>query len=173
MEEIAEDAEISKGSIYLFFKSKAELAYSLMEPILEDHIAMLTELTGNEKEAADKTMIKLVGFFFEFYAKDPEPYQFFMFYKAEDFHALLTEDRFADLKKLMSKNMKTIENVITRGITQGIFKSVNTKVASITVWNIILGILQYEENRIYSGGKDYLKPTLFAGINMLLDGLKA
>ncbi|MFC1822720.1 TetR/AcrR family transcriptional regulator [Thermodesulfobacteriota bacterium] len=172
MEEIAESAEISKGSIYLSFKSKAELAYSLMEPILETHYNLLAQLTDNNKEAADKTLRKLVDFFFEAYGKDPEPYQFFMFYKAEDFQSLLTEDRLGDLKNLMSKNLKTIENVISRGVMQGIFKPVNPKLTSIVVWNIILGILQFEENRTYGGGKDHLKPTLIAAISLVLNGLK-
>ena len=114
-----------------------------------------------------------VDFFYEAYRRDPEPYQFFIFYKAEEFETLLNEERLGDLKILMSRDLKTMENIVSKGIMQGIFKPVNPKVTTIVVWNIILGILQFEENRTYGGGKDHLKSTLVAAIDLILNGLKA
>ena len=172
MAEIATATEIAKGSLYLFFRSKSELLYSLLEPMLEDHYGHLAQLTDNEAERADHTLVKLIDFFYDSYRQDPEPYQVFMYYKAEEFRELLAADRFNHLKKLMAKNLQKVEDVIDRGNRQGIFKPFDPKVISIVVWNTILSILQFEQNRRFSGGKDRLKPTLEAAINLLLDGLK-
>lgn len=172
MAEIATATEIAKGSLYLFFKSKSELLYSLLEPMLEEHYGLITQITDNEEERADHTLLKLIDFFYESYRRDPEPYQVFMYYKADEFSELLAADRFNHLKMLMAKNLQKVEGVIVRGNRQGIFKPFDPKVVSIILWNTILSILQFEQNRQYSGGKDHLKPTLEAAINLLLDGLK-
>ena len=95
-----------------------------------------------------------------------------MYYKADEFSELLAADRFNHLKMLMAKNLQKVEGVIVRGNRQKIFKPFDPKVVSIILWNTILSILQFEQNRQYSGGKDHLKPTLEAAINLLLDGLK-
>ena len=172
MAEIATATEIAKGSLYLFFKSKSELLYSLLEPMLEDHFGLITQITDNEEERADHTLLKLIDFFYESYRHDPEPYQVFMYYKADEFSELLAADRFNHLKMLMAKNLQKVEGVIVRGNRQKIFKPFDPKVVSIILWNTILSILQFEQNRQYSGGKDHLKPTLEAAISLLLDGLK-
>jgi AcrR family transcriptional regulator len=36
MDEIAQNAELAKGTLYLYFKSKEELLYRILEPFLEE-----------------------------------------------------------------------------------------------------------------------------------------
>jgi AcrR family transcriptional regulator len=172
MAEIATATEIAKGSLYLFFKSKAELLYSLLEPMLEDHYRLIARITDNEEEKADDTLLNLIDFFYRSYKQDPEPYQVFMYFKADEFSELLAADRFNHLKRLMARNLQEVESVIDRGNRQGIFKPFDPKVISIIIWNTVLSILQFEQNRQYKGGKDHLKSTLDAAINLLLVGLK-
>ena len=37
---------------------------------------------------------------------------------------------------------------------------------------MVLGILQFEQNRVYSGGKDYMRDTMNQARDMILLGLK-
>lgn len=172
MSEIAEKAELAKGTLYLFFKSKEELYYSLLEPMLENHYQQISEVTSNDNEPADKTLARLKKFFIKTYLNDPAPYQVFMFYKADETQAVFSETRIEHLKDLMRKNLHELEHVIAKGIRQGIFKPVNPKVVSIAIWNLVLGILQFEQNRTFGRGKNHLKSNLDTAFSIVLNGLK-
>ncbi len=49
IEDIAAAAEISKGTVYLYFKSKDDLYYSLVEPSLDKLSKNLIKITGMKK----------------------------------------------------------------------------------------------------------------------------
>jgi TetR/AcrR family transcriptional regulator len=173
MAEIAEESEIAKGTVYRFFKSKAELIFSLMEPLLSDYYAQASDIINrNEKEPADITFAKLFDFFFESFQENPAPYDTFMYYKADELEPLFTNGRLTRFKNLMRMNLRILEKLIARGIEQKVFKPVNPKPISTIIWNTVLGIMQFEQNRTFSGGKDYLKETLIQAGDMLLFGLK-
>jgi len=49
----------------------------------------------------------------------------------------------------------------------------NTKVSAILIWNLFMGIFQYEFNRRANKGGDYLKSTLDAAVDFVLHSLKS
>jgi len=173
MAQIAEEAELAKGTLYLFFRSKEELLYTLMEPYLQRFLEQVQEVTHRDRERADRTLLRLTDVFVRSYEEDPDPYQIMLEYKAERVVPLFTEERAERLKDLMRKNLEAVEGVILRGIEQGIFRKVNARVTATVIWTQLLGICQFEQNRDYDGKQTYLRETLVAGMELLLSGLKA
>jgi AcrR family transcriptional regulator len=172
MAEIAENAEVSKGTLYLYFKSKEELYYSLIEPILEQHHKLIADVVSNDDELADETLRKFMNYFVETYPQDPEVHQAYMYYRAEEIQPLFTGERYNHLKRLMAKNVKMVADVIAKGMHQGTFKSVDPMAASTIIWSLVPGLLRWEENRRYGGGRDHLARTFLAAVELLLEGLK-
>jgi AcrR family transcriptional regulator len=172
MAEIAADAEVSKGALYLYFKSKEELYFSLIEPILEQHHQLIVEVIKNDDETPDETLRKFFNYFAETYPSDPEVHQAYMYYRAEEIQPLFSEERYRQLTSRMAKNVEMVEDVIAKGIRNGMFKAVNPRAVSSIVWSLVLGILRWEENRKYGGGRDQLKPTIEAAVSLLVDGLR-
>ncbi len=172
MAEIAEDAEVSKGTLYIYFKSKEELYFSLIEPILVQHHKLIAEIVGDDREPADETLRKFINYFSNSYPQDPEVHQPYMYYRAEEIQPLFSEERYRYLQGLMARNVELVEGVVAKGVRQGIFRSVNPRAVSSIMWSVVMGVLRWEENRRYGGGKDYLKPTLQAAMDLLLEGLK-
>jgi hypothetical protein len=95
-----------------------------------------------------------------------------MYYRAEEIQPLFSEERYSHLKGLMAKNVEVVEGVIAKGIRQGIFRPVDPRTTSNIMWSLVMGVLRWEENRRHGGGKDYLKPTIQAAVDLLLNGLK-
>jgi TetR/AcrR family transcriptional regulator len=172
MAEIAEAAEVSKGTLYIYFKSKEELYFSLIEPVLVNHHKLIARIVSDDSEPADQSLRKFFDYFADSYPLDPQAHQPYMYYRAEEVQPLFSEERHGYLKTLMAKNVETIEAVILRGIEQGIFKSVNPRAVSSILWSLVTGVLRWEENRRFAHNKDFLKPTLRAAMNLMLDGLK-
>lgn len=172
MAEIAADAEVSKGTLYLYFRSKEELYFSLMEPILEQHHNLIAEVIKNHDEPPDETLRKFFNYFAETYPGDPEVHQAYMYYRAEEIQPLFSEERYCQLRRRMAKNVRMVEEVIVDGIRRGIFKPVDPRTVSSIIWSLVMGILRWEENRKHDGGKDQLKPTIDTAVGLLVDGLK-
>ena len=172
MAEIAEEAEIAKGTIYLFFKSKSELLYSLLEPALENHYKRIAAVVQNTDERADKLLRRYFELSLENYLNEPEPYQVFMYYKADTTDRLFTPEKLNNLKKLMAKTGNLIESLILQGIDRKVFKACNARATAIFIYVTIIGIMQYGENRRYSRGKDYIKPTMDTACELIINGLK-
>lgn len=66
MSEIAREAELSKGTLYLYFRDKTDLMYSLLLEALEDLRSRVVEVTEGAERAIDK-VYELVERYIAFY----------------------------------------------------------------------------------------------------------
>ena len=172
VDEIANAAELAKGTIYLYFKSKEELYYSLLEPSLENYLNALTEITAAEGETAEKTLWRILDFAYESYVNEPALYHLVMRYRANDFQAILSPEKFERLRQLMGGALKRVAEVISKGVEQGLFVPVDPKLVCTVFWNIVMGVIQFEENRTYAGGERRVKKLLTAATDLIIQGLK-
>jgi AcrR family transcriptional regulator len=172
MEDIAARAEISKAAIYLYFKSKEDLYYGLVEPALERLSRRLVRIAGHGNLDPVRKIKKMVDATFDFYDRDPDAYHLVSRYKAAEFSKLLSREKLDRLKGLMRSNLYQVEKAISEGILSGRFRRVDPRITSIIVWNAFMGVIQFQENRMQKGKSDYRRPTIEAAIELILRGLK-
>lgn len=172
MDEVAREAELAKGTLYLYFKSKEELLYSLLEPLLNEYRKEVRELAAEPGPSQEAILRRMFSYMYEKYLKEPEMYHIIMRYQAKEYRELLSEENFNRLREIMRDNLKEVEKVVTQGLEAGEFHDVNPKYLSILFWNIFMGVVQYDENRTSDEGASYLKPTLDEAISILIRGLK-
>jgi AcrR family transcriptional regulator len=173
IEDVARAAELAKGTIYLYFNSKEELYYNVLEPALVAYHGRLVAIADNKDEPPDVTLRRIMDFVYEEYMKQPEPYHLIMRYKAEEFQTLFSRERFDRLRNLMGGNLKKVSQVVERGIQEGLFIPADPRVVSTVIWNVFVGVIQFEENRTFNGGESRLKHTLEVAMDLILRGLKA
>lgn len=172
MTEIADHAELSKGTLYIYFKSKEELFFKILEPVLMQFDKDLKQKAAKETESADKTLLRIVDRFYELHVEKPEATQMLTRFKAKEFKELLKPKEFEKITGLMNENLATLQKVIQRGIEQRIFDECDTMVTSVIIWNTVMGVVLYQENRVYGGKNDYIQSTLNAAIELLINGLR-
>jgi AcrR family transcriptional regulator len=172
IEEIAALAEISKATIYLYFKSKDDLYYSLVEPSL-DRLSKRLIAIAEMKELDPEIRIRnVVAATYDFYEGDPDAYHLVSRYEASGFSKLLSKDKLDHLKELMSSNINQVEIVIADGIASGRFYESNPKMTAIIIWNTFMGIIQFQENRLAEGSSDYRRPTIDGAVEIILQGIR-
>jgi AcrR family transcriptional regulator len=171
MDEVARRAELSKAAIYLYFKSKEDLYYGLIEPALNRLSRRLTRISEG-KEDPETKIKKIVDATYDFYDKDPDAYRLVSRYKAAEFSKLLSPDKLDHLKRLMQSNMRQAEKAVEEGIRQGAFRDVDPRITSIIIWNAFMGVIQFQENRMVPGMSDYRRPTLNAALEIILSGIR-
>ncbi|NPU84625.1 MAG: TetR/AcrR family transcriptional regulator [Syntrophaceae bacterium] len=172
LDEIARQVEISKATIYLYFKSKDDLYYHIVEPALAELSRRLIKIAENREEPAEITVRKIIDATRDVFFSNPGSYHLVSRYNAAEFKRLLPKNRLDTLKSLMRSNFNQMEQAVQKGIDQGIFHGPDARLVSIILWNCFMGVIQYQENRMDSDSKDYRKPTIDAAVELILKGLK-
>lgn len=167
MDDIAEEAGLSKAALYLYYKSKDEMIAALLKYFFAQAFKQLQTFVEADQESSItkqvmalthqlaqsiQWMSKVMPITFEFYAlagRDKEVRQFL-------------KDYFKDYRKLLAA-------LIQRGIDRGEFRFVETETAAITLcalyeglvllWMIDSQTIQFERE-----GK--------ASVQLLLEGIK-
>jgi AcrR family transcriptional regulator len=170
--DIAEQAQIAKGTIYLYFKSKADLYFSLTKPALKNLAKHLKHIANNKLDEPDVRIRKLMYAVYDFYVHDLDAYNLITRYKATKYQNFFPKDRLRIYRGLMRSNLKQMEIVIEEGIRKGLLKKINPYSGSVVFWSSFIGIMQFQENRMMPGKGDYRSATLDQFIETMLDGLR-
>ena len=172
MADVAKKAEVAKGTVYIYFQSKQEILYSILEPLLLRGCVALKKITESEDEAADVVLKKIFDFLYDYALEEPDCHHLLDRYDEQEAKRLLKPEKLDRLKDIMRNNLLSVSKVVERGIKQGIFRDVNPWMFSIVYTNLFYSSLRFQENRLAAGGKDYRQSTINAGLDLLLSGLK-
>jgi len=171
IENIAAHAQISKGIIYHYFKSKADLYFCLVQPPLDDLIKRLKNIAKDKLDRPDNKINRHAQAVYEFYIKNKDAYDLLTKYNEEEYSKLLPEERLLVFKRMMRDGTGQVEASIKEGVAQGIFKDINSYAAAVIFWSVFIGMMQFHENRMTQGKKDYREESL-KYIQIIIDGLK-
>ncbi len=174
IDDIAEQAELSKGTIYLYFKSKEELYISVFLRGLDILTNQFQKVRKYFKTArADDLIREIRDIYYKFFMEYPE-----YFY----INSLLYHGRIKDkidpfiwsLTHQQSKKcLLVVSEIIQKGIIDGIFREVDYWKMANSFWGAATGvmmILDDEEHRKFVGIP--VKELLDYTIDMLIEGLK-
>lgn len=146
---IANAAEISKGTIYLYFKSKEEIAYALMLRDFRDVLAQLRERVSSAENALEG-LITLARSYLD--GARSEPQKFKLAYRIHrHFHNNIEEalkgmeenEYGRQLLSLTDEFAAFIGGIITRGMEDGSMrKDLDPKYTSMLVSGMLDGMLE-------------------------------
>ena len=170
--DIAEKAQIAKGTIYLYFKSKADLYFNLTKPAIENLSRRLKKIAADKSAPPESRVRSLIDAVYDFYALDRDAYYLITNYRSADYQSLFPKERLKVLERIMRSNLKQMELVIEEGIRKGLFTDMDPYSGAVIFWSSFIGIVKFQENRMMPGKKDYRKETLGQFVDSMLKGLK-
>jgi len=142
MNDVAEDAELSKGALYLYFHSKNELCMAILQRsliILKKQMALL--LDENNLSGIDK-FAEIVDIFITFSQEHPNHYNSLLSYRE---HRENCPTSGSILQSTIEEN-KNINKIFTDLIKQGqvdntIKKEIDAEMLSLAIWGDFTGIM--------------------------------
>jgi len=173
MDNIAQESELARTTLYLYFKTKADLFYSLIEPMFEEVYEKISELASDPSESPEKILKRMAEYLYATYRRDPEIFLLIGRYDAREYQERLSEDRFNHIRQWQRLQIRKVAEVIERGIARDIFRPVDPRVTAIIFWTAIIGIFQFENNRRFTGGRDHLGSTIEASVDLALSGIES
>ncbi|MCF8050459.1 MAG: TetR/AcrR family transcriptional regulator [Desulfobacterales bacterium] len=172
MEDIAKEAELSPGTIYLYFKNKDELYASLSLRILQylnirlEHVAQQKGLSNDERIKALKEAM------FDVYNFDPLVVINMFHLQSSETLKNLSPELLAEIKQLSQSSLKVISEIFAAGIQDGVFIEKHPVALADVLWALFSGVVLWEESKkIINGEKDYLKETLEVAFDIFGRGI--
>jgi AcrR family transcriptional regulator len=172
MEDIAKEAELSPGTIYLYFKNKDELYASLSLRILQylnirlEHVAQQKDLSTEERIQALKEAM------FDVYNFDPLVVINMFHLQSSETLKNLSPELLAEIKQLSQSSLGVISEIFKEGIREGVFIEKHPVALADVLWALFSGVVLWEESKkIINGEKDYLKETLEVAFDIFGRGI--
>ena len=152
IEEVAQQSELSTGTIYLYFSSKEELYVSL---IVESYDILIEDLQKamDQDVAPDELMISMANVYYRFCIEHPDHSRIINFIVNEHLNLKLTPELTNKIGDKTDTIFRIVSDVVKRGIKIGVFKQVDTWDVTSLFWSSLHGIIQVQASIDYLKGR--------------------
>ncbi len=173
MEDIAAEAELSPGTIYLYFKNKDELYASLTLRVLQymlirfEHVSMQRNLNSEDRIAAlREAMVDIYEF---------DALVLVNMFRLQSSETLknLSSELLSQIKELSRKSLLTMANIFKEGIHSGNFADRHPMALADIALSLFSGVVLWEESkRTLNENKNYLRETLETAFHIFAKGIQ-
>jgi len=174
MEDIAREAELSPGTLYIYFKNKEELYASLMLSILQYLNLKLEHLRKSKKSDPEKNVAAIIDVMFDIYEYDPAIIVKTFQLQSSEILTNITPKLREEIMDLSGKSINTISELFQEGIMSGVFIDKHPVALADTLWALFSGVVLFEESKkLLNQNKDYVKQTLEIAFEIFAKGIKS
>jgi AcrR family transcriptional regulator len=173
MEDIAQEAELSPGTLYLYFKNKEELYASLSLRILQ-YLLIRVEHVNDDKEAdPQEKLTALMDAMYDVYEFDPLIIINMFHLQSSETLRNLSPQLMEEIKTLSRKSLGSIAKIFEKGVEQGLFYDRHPVALADTFWAMFSGVVLWlTSKKLIDEQKDYLKQTLELAFEIFDRGIK-
>ncbi len=168
IDELANEVGIGKGSVYLHFPSKEEIALSHVDRIVERLKKELTTIAG-ENISADKKIRNMLLMRVLFRFDSVQHYT----QSLNDLLSALRPNLLLRRERYFHEESKLFASVIDEGISAGIFESVDSGKAAETLLLATNSLLPFSLSTDELGAREDIEARTLHIANLLIRGLSA
>lgn len=174
MEDIAREAELSSGTLYLYFKNKDELYASLSLRVLQYLLIRLEHVHKEKTLTAEERLKALWEVLYDVYTFDPLTIINMFHLQSSETLKRLSPELMSEIRSLSQKAVGIIKTLFERGTEKGQFIDRHPVAMADILWSLFSGIVLWEASKkIFDEQKDFLKPTLDLGFEIFRRGIRA
>ena len=174
MEDIAGEAELSPGTIYLYFKNKDELYASLSLRILQYLLIRLQHVNSEKIETPEKRYKALIRAMFDVYEFDPLILINMFNLQTNETLKTLTPELLSEIKMLSCKSIEEIAIIFKQEDNGKVLPEYNTSLLAEIFWSLFSGVVLFQESKksVLGEEKVFLKKTLETAFEIFRIGIK-
>ena len=164
--QIAEAAGLGKGTIYWYWKSKEELAFSLVEDMLSAFLELI-EAAGDEEGGFWERLSRLVKEVAGLYLLEKEHCRLLWKFRA-DRHYIFDPDYTEKVTAYYLRMREAIADLIRQGVQSGELRDIDPRLAAYTLLGITEGLeiewLENEDDFDLEKGLEMVFANLYQGL---------
>lgn len=147
MEEVAAQAELSKGTLYLYFRSKDDLRFAMFMRGADILMRLMNE-NISEKSNGYANLLGLAGSFIRFSREFPDYFNLIIEIESSRMQDLNIDQEQLSLYLREQSPLALVSQEVQRGIRDGSLRDdLSPEVFSATLWSQILGVLMVLNNK--------------------------
>jgi TetR/AcrR family transcriptional regulator len=164
MDEIAEAAELSKGTLYLYYKSKEDLYLAVMIRGM-DILAKMFEEVNHSDEPVLSRLQNLGRVYQEFCRGYPNYFRMFRFFENPLFHTQVSEEMNQLCTRSNQRVWKVAIDLLEDGIKQGLItRELTAPEIAIILWSTTTSLLYRLDSQ-----NEYWKETMGVDLERVLE----
>ena len=173
VESIAKKAELSKGSIYLYFKSKEEIYTQILLNDIDKFHEHFNDLLLNPISASE-ALLRFSGIYVDLFLNDRELFRILMTFMLHTINMNLPEELNLHIIRTTNRNISILEEIFKYGVERGEFPAtLNLRQNRNAVWGMLNGIISLH---LFTGVEDkraeVIRGTIKAGLEIFIRGLE-
>ena len=172
MDDIAGEAELSPGTLYLYFKNKEELYASLSLRILHYLHIRVEHVEGSKELDPEKKLDAMIDAMYDVYEFDPLVIINMFHLQSSETLKNLSPELLEEIKDLSRKSIGGMSRIFNQGIKSGVFVDLHPMALSDIFWSLFSGVVLWTTSkRIINTEKDFLRETLDLAFGIFKDGI--
>ncbi|MCK9391200.1 MAG: TetR/AcrR family transcriptional regulator [Syntrophales bacterium] len=173
VESIAKKAELSKGSVYLYFKSKEDIYTQILLSDIDKFHKVMANII-REGQSSSATLMSLANLYTDFFMNDRELFRIMMNYMLNIDHMNLPEEIDHLIVKATNKTIDIIEEIFMIGIRSGEFPPyIDLRQKRNAIWGLLNGTISLH---LFTGSEEKraerIRSTIQTGLNTFLRGMR-
>jgi AcrR family transcriptional regulator len=172
MDQVARAAELSKGTLYLYFSCKEELYVSILLEGLDKLIRRFRQAVN--RASGWEAKLRAVGeAFFRYYREEKNYFQILFFLHHGELSPKIPQDLFQECTRKGMEALSYLSGAVEEGMASGDVAPCDPMEAAVVAWGSITGILLlYEEEEHRQFIPMPLESVVKKGIDTLVAGFK-
>jgi len=175
VESVAERAEVSKGTVYLYVESKEALLAHLLLEGLEDLVGELDRAYSTTRGVpADEQLRELAQAYLAFFRRDPQYFPFLMAMDRGRFQEAIPSELHEHILAASLEGLNRAVHVVEQGMEEGLFTCSDAQKAACVFWASLNGVLQLMEHPLRQEMVGVGRQALYQStVETVIQGLKS
>jgi TetR/AcrR family transcriptional regulator len=174
VDDVAAHAEVSKGTIYLYFESKESILAHLLLEGLTLLLACLTEAYAAQQSfTAEERLWRLARAYFDFSQTHPNYFRLMMAFDRGRFLEQIPAELHEQILRRSMSSLELVTRAVLRGIQAGDFFCDDPKLSAGTLWAALNGVLVLMANPLRRQMLSVeLEPMFETTVSLFVRGLR-
>ena len=147
IEQIAREASLSVGAIYLYFRSKEDLYVSLLEETLDLFDTELRQIRGRAEVPAPERLRNAWAFLTQWAATDVEASRVLRLISQPNIRNQLSDEVVQSITKGIGQVREHLATIVQEGMQNGGFQQGAAQSVVDLFWSLLLGVLEFNDAR--------------------------
>lgn len=142
VDDVAARAEVSKGTVYLYFESKETILAHLLLEGLDELVTVLEEAYAAERDiAAGERLRRLAMGYVNFFQTNPHYFRLIMALDRGRFQRAVPDELYEQVLTRSLRGFHWVIRAVEEGIDQGVFNVAESRQAAAALWASLNGVL--------------------------------
>jgi len=172
VDSIAQRAQLSKGAIYLYFRSKEEIYAQVLIRDIEKFHDRVTDIFHDGDSASD-VLVRFAQVYIDFFLSERELFRILMTFMVQPNPLNISEEINGHIIRTTNKTVGIIERIFQYGIERGEFPGCrNIRQCRNALWGLLNGIIALH---LFTGREETretrVRSTVAGGLDLFIGGL--